>query len=793
MFWFHIKVFFKTLIKSKVLTLINVTGLVAGLTVSILVWMFITHELSYDRSFKNSDRVYRVIRNWQGSEKFSTSVSAPLANSLGTEFPEVIASTRLYPSSNNIIVKGTEVFREDHVLVVDSSFFEVFGLALKTGNTDLSLKDPRSVVISQTVASKIFADSNPIGQMLSFESSNLGINRNSFTVTGIYDDLPPNSHMRPDFLISSGSFSFINNLSPFNHFLQTYVLLERADQKDHLESIFPEFMEQFYGTDYYNYSGSTYLLQPIQDIHLNTRVYQSGYETAKGSYFTIYFFPFLALFIILISVINFVNLYTSQSLGRSKEVLIKRINGASSFHELLFFIFDSIIVFIVALILSICAIELLFPALEALIERPLDKSLIYAPANIISGVTIILILGILAGLYPAIVLVSNKSVSEQNIWKDFKRTGVFFDSKLIILQFAMCIFFVIGSIFVFKQFRYMDKLTGKGFNKDNVILISNPWYLGKSHASFKQALRTHNRILQVSCSESVPGIDNFSVWGHPVDSAENDCHITVIYCDHNYANTLGMKLVRGRFFSEEHPTDNLAMVLNETAIKKLGWTEPIGKRYSLDTIYRVIGVIQDIHYESLHNPIDPMGMVLIAPGTESFISIRIAPGETKSVISFVSDTWDAFVPERPLEYSFMDKEFDLWYRTDRKIGVFTTLLSGLAIIISCLGLIGLMIFTIIRRSKEIGIRKVNGASSRDIHLLFIRDASRWLLLAFIIAVPASYIAVMKWLQSFAYKTEISWWLFIAAGLAVYLIALGSILWQSHRAANQNTIDSLRYE
>jgi putative ABC transport system permease protein len=267
----------------------------------------------------------------------------------------------------------------------------------------------------------------------------------------------------------------------------------------------------------------------------------------------------------------------------------------------------------------------------------------------------------------------------------------------------------------------------------------------------------------------------------------------VIYCDYEYLDALGMKLIHGRFFDRSYSTDYLGIVMNETAIKRLGWTEPIGKRYKLDRIYTVIGVIEDIHYESLHNTIEPMGMVLIAPGSESFISVRIKHGKTNEVITFIEDTWKSFVPYRPLEYSFMDSEFNAWYKTDRKIGMITSLLSILAIVVSCLGLMGLMAYTVLRRTKEIGIRKVHGATSRDIHLLFIRDSNRWLLIALVIAIPAAYFALRKWLQGFAYKTEISWWVFILAGVIVYLITLLTVLWQSLKAANQSTVNSLRYE
>ena len=379
------------------------------------------------------------------------------------------------------------------------------------------------------------------------------------------------------------------------------------------------------------------------------------------------------------------------------------------------------------------------------------------------------------------------------MWREFKTTGVFFNSKLIILQFALCIVFLIGSIFIYKQFMFINHETARGFNKENILLIKNPWYLKNSNAAFKAALRDYSGITGVTSSESVPGIDQFSVWGLPVDSAASNCHLMVIYCDYDYTKTLNLKVVQGRFFSTDYPTDNLAIVLNEAAIKTLGWNEPIGKRYRLDTVYNVIGVIQDFHFESLHEIIEPMGLVLIEPGTESFISMRIGPGSTDELITFVKDTWKTFVPDRPVELSFMDREFDFWYRTDRKIGLVTTLLSILAVVISCLGLLGLMIYITLRRTKEIGIRKVNGATTWNILFLFLRDTSKWLLVAFGIAIPISLFAMKKWIQSFAYHTEINWWTITLAGVLVYLIATGTIIWQSYKTARSNPADSLRYE
>ena len=789
----HLKVFIKTILRNKIFSLINLFGLTVGFAVALLVWIFVSHELTYDQSFEQSDRIYRVIRDWQGNEKFETHVPAPLAGAMVQDFPEVLSGTRLSGISTNMIIRDRDVFNDNRVQIVDSTFFSVFGIDLITGNTHRSLSQPGSVVVSASSARKLFGKSYPMGQVLTFETTEFGMEGQELIVTGIFEDFPVKSHMRPDFLVSSATYDFMNNPSHRNHFLQTYILLQSAEQKEAVESKLPGFMKDFYGEDYYNYSGSTYLLQAIQDIHLNARVDHAGYETSRGNYTGVYVLPALALFILLICVINFINLYTSQSLSRSREVWLKKINGATARQETVYFLADSVILFLIGFCLALCLIEIILPAFASLVDRPLERDHLYRPVNLLLSIFTALGLGVISGLYPATALVTQKIYSDQDLWKGFSGAGVFFNSKLIILQFAICILFLICSTFIYKQFRFINAETNHGFRKENMLVIRNPGYLGRSHAAFKDLLLRHKNISGVTSSESVPGIDWFSTWGHPVDSALNDSHISVFYCDYDFAETMELKMVQGRFLSREYPTDHRAMVLNEVALRRLGWDDPMGKRYRLDTVYHVVGVIRDIHYMSLHNEIEPLGMVLIEPGSESFITIRLKTDRADEVLGYIRDSWKEFVPDRPLEYSFVDKEFDFWYKTDRRLGIITILLSVLAIVISILGLVGLMMYSIIRRTKEIGIRKVNGATASDIFLLFIRDTSKWLLMGFIIAVPFSWFLVNKWLQGFAYKTTISWWIFILAGLAVYVISIASIFWQCHQASRQNTVNSLRYE
>ena len=789
----HLKVFLNIFLRNKLLSLINLTGLVIGFIVVLLIWQFVAHELSYDSSKDQYQRVFRIIRNWQGGERYGTDITAPMAGALVGSFPEILAATRCVGSPENKVIKELEVFREESVLAVDSSFLTVFGLELLSGQSGQALNTPNTVIISESASRRYFGVEDPVGELLRFECSRFGTDSKEISITGVFPDFPAKSHIRPDFLISSNTYKFIDNPSHFNHFLQTYVLLGSAAQRVEVESKLPGFLETYYGKEYNDYSNQTYLLQELRDIHLNTMVDRVSYETPKGNQSTVFFLPALALFVLIISVVNFINLHTSQSLSRAGEISVRKAFGADPGKEMRYFLFDSLLLFLVAYMLAICVIELVLPSFRSLTNRELDSNFYYNALNLAIIGAAVLFVGLLSGLVPAYSLVKRLSVRDRDNRLMVRGSGWLFNPGLIILQFTVCTVFLTVSLFIYKQFRYIDVRTSEGINKESVIIVKNPWYLGTSHAAFKERLRQHGDISGVTGSESVPGIDQFSTWGHPVDSALNDSHITVFYCDEEYASTLDLQVVQGRFLSSGFPTDNLAMVLNETAVETLGWDDPIGKKYRLDTVYHVVGVIRDMHFESLYEKVDPLGMVLIKPGTESFISVRATSGRIQEVMTYLHECWSEFVPDRPLDTTFMDREFDFWYRNDWRLGVITLVVAGLAILLSCMGLVGLMVFSILRRTKEVGIRKVNGAGPFDILKLFTGQTSRWIMIAFIISIPVTWFLVNRWLQDFAFRTSISWWIFPLAGLSVYLIALSSIIWQGLRASRQKAVDALRYE
>jgi len=793
MYKYHLKIFFRNIGKQKFITFINITGLALGITATILIYAFVSHELNYDKSFKDYNNIYRVMRNWQGGDELRLSVPPTLGEALKKQFHEIEETTRLNMLDDRIVLKDNRVFIEPSIYIVDSTFFSVLGMDLLKGDEREALKDPYSVTISESAALKYFGEDDPMNQTLQLEGEeNTYPDKMTFKITGVFKDFPSDSHMKTDVIMSNGTFWVTTVTNPTNHVTYMYVRLKNMDDELVIEDQLPEFMEEFYGTDYYNYSRCTYYLQPITDIHLNASVNYGGYETPKGNYTNIYIFPVLALFIILISSINFVNLSISQSLGRRKEVSIKKISGAGSRQQFVLFIFDSIFLCLMALIISLLITELVFPYFTNLSNRSLLIRDYVNFQNLLVLIGFSIVLGIIAGIYPAFKFSNVKPIDLliKNI--NAKSKGISFNSNLIILQFGICILLIIGSLTIYNQFQFIQKKINDGLSNENVLIIKNPWHID-NQSSFLNTLNNHTGVQSVSMADNVPGIDWFSTWGLPVDSAAEQSHVTLIYSDPNFLETLNMDLVTGRFLSEDIASDSLAIIMNESAIKRLGWQDdPVGKRYQLDKIYSVIGVVKDIHYESLHKTVEPMAILLVS-GSNRFVLARINPENFQNTMNYISKTWKSFSPERPMEFSFLDTEFDFWYKTERNTGVIAGIFSAIGIFISCMGLLGLAIYITHNRTKEIGIRKVNGASIQQILVLLNSKFLKWIGIAFFISIPFGWLVMNKWLENFAYRTNIDWWIFLSAGLIVLFIALLTVSWHTTAAARKNPVEALRYE
>jgi putative ABC transport system permease protein len=790
----NIKHTLRSINKNRLNSLIKITGITLAIVPAALIWTFVEHETKYDLHFVDSERTFRIIRNWQEDPKYGAYTPVPLLATMLETFPEVEEGTRVWPMYDREAILNTQIYRENVMLAVDPSFFSTFGMELIKGSSDEALKDPGSVVISKTMAHILFGDINPLGENIEFAGYGFLPENNAFTISGVYDDFPSTSHLQGNFIFSIEAFGISNISNRTNHLLMTYIKLNDPSGKGKIEDELPGFMEAFYGKDYFDYARSTYLLQPITDIHLNTEVNYNQYETAKGSYTSLYIFPVLAFLIILISSFNFVNLTISEGALKQKSFGINKIAGAGKLYFFKFYILESLTLTFIGLILASLVLRVVSPFFSAFVERDIDF-LIYAnPFWIIGAIIFSLLIGVINGLYPAYLFSSKSMISFLT-----EKTGTRLKNNNIqhlfqVLQFAICIGLIIGSAVVFKQLEFINLTINKSIDKENTLLIKNADKLNNKQGIFKSELKKINGVLDASVCNEVPGISRFSHWGQPVDPASFNAHIAVFNCDYNYLSTLNLQLLEGRFFDPDHSTDDRAIVLNETAIKVLGWKDnPIGKRYRLDATYRVIGVVKDIYFESFHHEIIPQGFILQSQNSGNIILVKIGAGQILKTIDKINQVWSEFVPDRKMHYGFLDDEFAFWYKTERKTGYVAFILALIAIFLSGFGLLALVLQTINTRVKEIGIRKVNGAKTIQVIAMLNKDFVKWVLVAFGIAMPLAWYIMHKWLDHFAYRTHLSWWIFALAGVLALGIALLTVSFQSWKAATRNPVEALRYE
>jgi len=790
--------FFRQILRGVNLNRFNSFVKVLGITLAIipvmLIWAFVQHERSYDRNFPGYEKIFRVVRNWQEDKKFGVYTSVPFLPALLQNFPEIETGTRIWPLYGQDAIVGDMIYNEEVMLAVDSSFFSTFRMDLLAGDKNTALLNPGSLIISKSATANLFGKEDPIGKTIEFEGNRFSDGNRLFTVEGVYDDFPSNSHFQGDFILSFQSFITSRNSNVTNHMLTTYIRLKSPQNEITIKEKLPKFMESFYGKQYYDYARSTYLLQPITDIHLNTTVNYNEYETAKGSYSSIYIFPSLVLLLILISSLNFINLTVSEGASRHRAFGINKIWGAGKSYFYRTYILESLVLTFIALIAALFLLDLISPLFIDFVERHLDLKFYRNPFWIGATLVFASLIGILNGIYPANLYSSRRMVDYLKDKVDPSVKQYYLQRIFQISQFAICIFLIIGSFVVFKQLSFIDKKINQSLKSDEVLVIKNADKLGLKQEVFKNELKKTNGILNVSVCREIPGLADYSHWGLPVDSASFNSHVAVFYTDYDYLSTLDMQLTKGRFFDSEFSTDDNAVVLNETAVKTLGWEDdPLGKRYRLDDTFSVIGVVRDIHFTSFHHEIIPQGFFPVSPNNGRRILVKIQSGMVPEALQEVRQLWTNLVPDRDIRYNFLNEDFDSWYKNERKTGQLAIILTFIALFLSGLGFLSLVLLSIHNKTKEIGIRKVNGAKAWEIIYLLNAKYLKWITVAFIIASPVAWYAMNKWLQNFAYRTELKWWIFAAGGLITLVIALLTVSWQSWRAAAGNPVEALRYE
>jgi putative ABC transport system permease protein len=803
----YLKTAVRNLFKHKGYTFINILGLAIGMTACLLILLFVRHELSYDGYHQNSDRIYRVAMaaRWGGRDFDIAVVPAATAKTMVTDFPEVEDAIRFRQRGDYIVQYKDQNFREEKIIFTDTTFFKLFSIPLLQGDAESALINPYSIVLSRKTAQKYFRDEDPMGKTLKLD------NRYDYKVTGVFEEIPDNTHFHFNILLSMESIEESRDLSWGSQNFQTYILLQQEADPSALEAKFPEMLEKYMWPQFAQILGITvdeihkstdmrakFYLQPLKSIHLHSDLL--GELGPNNDIRYIYIFSAIALFILIIASINFMNLSTARAAGRAKEVGLRKVLGSQRRQLIFQYLMESTFLSFISIIFAIGIVVLALPAFNQLSGKSLEISTAFHQRMPFYLILLAVLTGFLAGSYPSFFISAFQPIQ---VLRGKMKIGIksgMMRSALVIFQFTASIFLIIGTIVVFKQLRYIQT-KNLGFNKEQVLILDNAYLLRKQAKTFKEQMKSYPQIFNASISGYLPVPSMRSNNGIFPEGKRDDEHSTSFQnwiVDYDYLETMGMKLVEGRFFSQEFSTDDQAAVINQSVAKQFGWPDPVGRRLGRIInqkgdikLYTVIGVMEDFHFESLRENIGPLVMFL--GESRGNISFRLKAQDVSSVIGLLEQQWKQFLPNQPFEYSFLDERFEQMYQSEQKIGKIFTVFAILAIFIGCLGLFGLAAFTAEQRTKEIGIRKVLGATSPRIIRLLLREFVILVGIANLIAWPIAYLVMNRWLTDFAYRTSPHILIFIFAGILTLVVSLLTVSFQAVKAALADPIRSLRYE
>jgi putative ABC transport system permease protein len=779
--------------KQKMFSSINMLGLTVGITCCLMIFLFILNEFSYDRFHKNGKDIYRVMRqsNTNGVQTDIAWLSPMYAKTLQHDYSDAIQSTVRVQPDNDLVSYNNIAYNEKKIVLVDSNFFNFFSFRLIQGDPATVLKDPLSIVMTASAAKKYFGNADPIGKVVDFNK------QMKLKVTGVVADIPANSHLDFDMVVPIANWT---NTPWFNQWpnngLFTYVRLNPATDPHQLQKQFPAFMDKYLGK-YYKESGfkMDLIIHPLKDIYFEG---ESPWDPVRhGSRKMVYIFMSIAVLILIIGCINFMNLATARATERSKEVGLRKVLGAVRRQLTTQFLFESFLFATVAAILAVGLLELLMPAYSNFLGYALpshwDNGWFYV---FILGV--ILVVGVLAGSYPALLLSSFSPIESLKGKLTMGKSGAFFRKALVVFQFGISVLLIISVTIVMSQMHYVRN-TDLGFSKAQTMIVRlDNNAIWEKKIQFKKELQLDPAVETVSLMSGEPGgyhdMNGFVAESKP----EEKLSLNTEFADFEFAKTLGLKIIAGRDFSPAYPTDSTnAVIINRNAATKLGYTPEgaIGKwlKATADSLPRtIVGVVEDYHYASLKQPIGPL-VISTKQDDRRLALIKLRPGNPQQAIERFKKIYTESAPDYPFEYSFLDEKFDSLYKAEIKQEALLSIFSGVAICIACLGLFGLASYTAIKRTKEIGVRKVLGSSVENIVLLLSKDLLKPVLLGTIIAVPAGYLIMQNWLQGFAYRITIHWWLFAMAATAAVLIAFITVSVQAIRAALVNPAKSLKTE
>ncbi|MEM7549528.1 MAG: ABC transporter permease [Bacteroidota bacterium] len=793
----------RNLIKNKVYTLLNTSGLVIGLSSFIFIALYIASELSYDRFHSSYENIYRVksagyIRSQEVNEATSCS---PLARTMLQDYPEIQQATRIRKNSPLLTGRGTREFSEDGVLFADSTFFDVFDFKLLAGNPETALVQPRSIILSKTYARKYFGYEDPMGKQITVEQDSI-----LYTITGIMEDIPSNSHIQGHMIGSMSSNRAWDNDHWVGGDFYTYAIVDENANIEVLEEKLSEMIEKYmapqieYFTrlsfEEWQASGNNiyYDLFPLKDIHLHAK---SGSELeANGNVSYIIIYSIVAVIMLFIAIFNFVNLATAQSSSRAREVGVKKVMGSSKKTLVYQFIFESIIVALIAAAVAVLLVYAGMPAFSELAGKELAFSITSSYWGILGVIVLALFTGILAGFYPAFVLSAFQPVEVlKGVSKKGTKSGWLWNF-LVVVQFTASIVIIIGTLTVYGQIEFM--LTKNlGFDKDQVLVIQRPDLIKTDMETFKNELLKDTDVKSVVNSLTIPG-KNYEIRSYRPDGIAETHIFRNNLVSFGYEEMMGLELVSGRFFSSDYASDSSAVIINETAARSFGFENPVGEKltsaFRSGEVLEIIGVIGDHNIESLHKAVEPVSLELIPGNNEGYILVKLSEntGDIRSAIANVESVWSIY-SDRPFQYFFFDEEYQNLYQSETATGRIFAIFAALSILIACLGLIGLMAYSASVRKKEIGIRKVLGASMANVIRSLSGDVVRLIVIATVFSWPLAYLAGRYWLQNFANQLEISLWMYIGPTIAVILISSFAISFQTIKASMSNPIDSLRQE
>ena len=792
----YLKIALRNFKRHKGYSFINLAGFAIGMACCLLILMYIRHETSYDKYHKDGDRVYRIAQDirTQTSNRVFAPISPMVAPTLKADFPQVEQAARIITAGNRLVRRDDVFFYEDRFMWADQELFDVLTIPFIKGYPQEALTRPQTVVITERMAGKYFGHADPMGQILN-------INQSDYEVTGVLADPPANTHMKYDLIASLESLADWDEMNNwYSTMFYTYLKLRPnvdvdafSQKASHLADKYVGQLLASRGSEYF------YFLQPVAEIHLNSFI---RYEVEpSGNPLNIYIFIFVGLFILIIACLNFMNLSTARSASRGKEVGLRKVVGAQRRQLISQFMGESLLLGILSLGLALLTTWFVIPLLNRLTGTSLNFADLFSPLILTVLFVGAVLVGIASGFYPALVLSSFRPAQTLKGLMNVGSRSYTLRNVLVVVQFSISVFLIIGTLFMFKQFNFM-KDQHLGFDKEQklVLPLRGGINIQENFRDIKDVFSKHPTVNGVTVSSNVPGraVSNFGVKlvGEEDDKNQSMFHA---YFDPDFIPIYGIEMLSGRSFKEEMSTDYMgAFLINEAAVKAFGWKNPeeaLGKRLQTGhggRINPIIGVTKDFHYRGLQSAVEPLVMEYL-PWTFRYITLSVDISNLKQTMSFAESQWKTVFPNNPFESFFLDTDFDLQYRGDEQVGQIFSVFTVLGLFIACLGLLGLASFTTESRTKEIGIRKVLGASVPGIVIMLSKQFTKWVLIANCIAWPLAYYFLNQWMKSFAYSAKIDIFTFLLSGFLVLFLALVTVSFQTVRAATANPSDSLRYE